>query len=666
MGKPVNKKQLLISIVLCLSMGIICVLVYKAQIRGKIYQPTEYTMMTEHKDISEVVLSQDISELAEVFVCTVPELKSLSVEFGGENISDEARLTISLLDADTGELFYDAEGTVRSMLDSRIDKKLELKLPKTLYDSENRKLLLSWRLKEAGSTVLRISANQKQVIVSSFNEEDTGINVIYSLKYGDNKFLINLYILLCAALFAFVVLCYWMIIIRRLNVEQFFLPAALILGMIFQCLITVGGVPDEPGHLDTAYLYSNKILFVENTENPGTIYKRKCDAELSDMLVNGLESNSYYQLWTGTFEKEEDTELVEVMGVNSTNLVPGIVYMPMALGISFGRVFGLSAMLTFQLGRILNLLSFVLLTWTAIRLIPFGKNVLAMIAFLPITLQQGASASYDAVVNGLLFLFLGVCFCMWKKEQKERWELLLIILLAAFTAVIKGGVYLPILLLLVPVFFKKGMLESFDQRKKVLWMSAFLVTALLLISVSVIKFMPVLETFMQEGDTKTGSEAMYTIPYLICRPLKVIYIYWVTIVEKGDILLQGLLGGRLSWLDIRINWIFELPFLIGLLLMTNVEGDRYNENKKRKFLIAVVCGLSMVLIMMSMLVGYTKRSFDYIQGLQGRYFLPLFPIFLFLMTNQMVNVQKKQCSNIWMVMMGTEFMFVLQVAAIIE
>ena len=141
-----------------------------------------------------------------------------------------------------------------------------------------------------------------------------------------------------------------------------------------------GGVPDEPGHLDTAYKYSNKILFVEDTGNPGTIYKRRCDVEMSDMLANGLESNSYFQLMTDTFHRAEDTELMEVGYVDSTNLVPGIVYIPSALGISLGRILGLSAMFTLQMARVFNLICFVLLAWAAVRMIPFGKNVLAMTA----------------------------------------------------------------------------------------------------------------------------------------------------------------------------------------------------------------------------------------------------------------------------------------------
>ena len=152
-------------------------------------------------------------------------------------------------------------------------------------------------------------------------------------------------------------------------------------------------MPDESTHLDTAYKYSNQILFIQSTDTPGTIYKRECDARLSEMLANGLESNSYYQLLFHTLERPSDTQLVQVSYIDGTNLVPGIVYLPAALGISVGRILGLSAMLTFQLGRIFNLLVFILLIRLAIGVTPYWKNLFGALGLLPITLQQAASAS---------------------------------------------------------------------------------------------------------------------------------------------------------------------------------------------------------------------------------------------------------------------------------
>ena len=176
---------------------------------------------------------------------------------------------------------------------------------------------------------------------------------------------------------------YYLIVIRKKNVVQFYVPIAILMGLIMQCTVVVHGVPDEPWHMDTAYKLSNDLLFVEDTDTPGMIMKRQCDVVMSDMLANGVESNSYYQLQTHTFEKPINTELIMVPYTDSSNIVPDFIFLPTAIGISIGRLLGLSAMMTLQLGRVCNLIVFVIFTWLAIRRMPYGKNVMAALGFTP-------------------------------------------------------------------------------------------------------------------------------------------------------------------------------------------------------------------------------------------------------------------------------------------
>ena len=106
MEKRTNRKLLCPGIILILFLAVICALVYKAQIRESLRQPIEYTMMTEHKDTFEVVLSKGMTAISEVFVCKVPELKSFSIELTGKNVVDEAELVMTLADADTKEIYF--------------------------------------------------------------------------------------------------------------------------------------------------------------------------------------------------------------------------------------------------------------------------------------------------------------------------------------------------------------------------------------------------------------------------------------------------------------------------------------------------------------------------------------------------------------------------------
>ena len=663
--KKVIPKHILPFLIFLFFISGVCVLVYKAQFRFNLHKPVQYIMMTTHKTNDEVILTKDSPSLTEEFSCSVPELKSFSIECTAYRISSDARVSVTLSDVESGRILYRDNLKVTGLTKNSSSKYLKCSLDNAFSDSEARLLRLELTLKNAKDTTLHFTANQRQILVSSFNDNpEDHSNIIYSLSYSDNSFMSLFYAILCIALLLLAALAYFLIIIRRQTIQQFFVPLALILGLIFQCLVTVHGVPDESTHLDTAYKYSNQILFVQSPQTPGTIYKRECDARLSEMLSNGLESNSYYQLIFHTFERPSDTQLVQVSYIDGTNLVPGIVYLPAAIGISIGRVLGLSAMLTFQLGRILNLLVFILLIRLAIGITPYWKNLFGALGLLPITLQQAASASYDAIINGLIFLFIALCFLCQNAQVLHKKLLIPTGILAVFVAVTKGGVYLPLLFLLILCFHHRSAKMHHKKKKKLLLGSAIIF--FLLAALTLVKFMPVFHDFLSSATTAVDPEnSLYTIPYVIQHPLHTVYLLWNTLMKCGDDLVRGLMGGMLSWLDFQMNWIFIIILLICLLLLVNVKNDSQRLSRKTHLVISGSCLLSSLLIMLSMLVGYTKMKYNYIQGLQGRYFLPLAPTLFPLLTTDMVSVNVKQAARTWMVFLVTEVFLILQMAAMI-
>ena len=177
--------------------------------------------------------------------------------------------------------------------------------------------------------------------------------------------------------------------------------------------------------------------------------------------------------------------------------------------------------------------------------------------------------------------------------------------------------------------------------------------------------MPVFHDFLTSAAAIDQENSLYTIPYVLQHPLHTVYLLWNTLMKCGDDLVRGLLGGMLSWLDFQINWIFIILLLICLLLLINVNDDNKRLSRKAQLVISGSCLLSTLLIMLSMLVGYTKMKWNYIQGLQGRYFLPLAPAFFPLLTTNIVSVNVKQASRTWMVLIGTEILLVLQMTAMI-
>lgn len=649
-----QKRYIIYACILVSLVCLICAIVYKAQLEEKFDKAVRITMMSEHKDTGTVCLEETNPVVSEMFLCKVPELKQIYVGCKGKSLAKDATLMMTLTDADTGEVYYQKEKYVQSIVSGNFQK-VGMKLDKTLKSSEDKLYVLTWELKNAGTSSIEITANKKYTLVTStYGMTGDCNNMIYEMRYSNTEDLRGLYTILCGSILVLAVFAYWLIVVRRLQVRQFYVPLAICIGLIMNVVVMIHGVPDEPSHLDTAYKLSNRLLFVKDTDMEGMLVKRTCDVQLEDMLANGTESNSYYQLYHHTLERPQDTDLITVSYLDSSNLVPQIVFLPTAVGISIGRILELSAIMTLGLGRLFNLLAFVAMTGCAIRLVPYGKNVLAFVGLLPITIQQAASASYDAVVNGILLLFIAMSLRFSTEVDRKKWQIVLYGILAVFVAVMKGGVYIPILLLLL--LYQETQHKK-EWRKKRWLVGLLLAVAGVVLAFLAVKYYPTVKALLLNGG---GREESISIHYYLDHPLQLLYMYWNTVVGVGESHLRGFLGGLLGWADVKMSWIFLSVLLGSLLLLPNVEGDSCAAGRKDKRIMLVACLMSILVIMLSMLFGFTKIGQNHIVGIQGRYYIGIIPLLLLPSTNTMIRVDGRQCRRIWMTAVLVELFIVLQ------
>ncbi len=668
-GQRWSKKQIFWAVILGLVLCFVFALVYKAQLADKFTKPVFATLKIEHKDNGQVEMSANNPVIVETFECTVPDLQVLYVETVGVVSNPDAMLHITISDADTGKLYYQIDRLAKGA--AKKDKKKRIRVgiwdDPVFQDSEGKRLVLTMELQNPGDAVFYVNADQKPGFVSMFGGDPANkTNIISGMKYASCWQLRSMYAVLCLALLIFFELMYMLVVVKRLPVSKFYIPMALLFGMIMNVVIAPHGVPDEPWHIDTAYKYSNKMMFVGDTGIDGTIYKRTCDVKMEDMLANGVESNSYYQLAHHTFEKPEERELITVSYVDSSNIVPGIFFIPMALGITIGRLLGLSTMLMLLIGRFMNLLVFVLLTGFAIRILPVGKNMLAALGFLPIALQQGASASYDAMINGVIYVFIALCMSLSLEKTYKKWQVVLLVICGILTAVVKGGVYLPVLLLvflLIHAKKKDHSLNAIPKCKKRILITAVICGIAVVFCGALYYYFPVIKQLFAGQDTEITEDTLYSLGYLIHHPLNVVYLYWNTFINGGETLLRGFFGGLLSWLDIKISWVLLLVLVFSLVLFSNVEGDTYCGSKKKRIYMFAVFLVSLVLILLSMLVAFTPISSSKISGVQGRYFLCVAPLFYMAATTSIVHVSEEKCRNVWMTVIATEVLIVLQIIA---
>jgi uncharacterized membrane protein len=184
-------------------------------------------------------------------------------------------------------------------------------------------------------------------------------------------------------------------------------------GVLLVVLTPPFQVPDEPNHFFRAYQIAEGDLVAEtlSTSVGGRLprsFDRLTGAVMGNIAFHG-EVKQDRDAWARAFEiplLPEDR--IETAFAN-TALSGPVAYLPQALGIEFGRLFGATALMVFYWGRLASVLSCVALTTLAILWLPVRRWTCALISLLPMTLFVRSSLSSDGPTLALTMLALAVC-----------------------------------------------------------------------------------------------------------------------------------------------------------------------------------------------------------------------------------------------------------------
>ena len=437
-------------------------------------------------------------------------------------------------------------------------------------------------------------------------------------------------------LFAFVA-GYFFVIRGKMKLEHMFAVAAAVFGLLYVFLLPPFSAPDEPMHFATSYKYSSDLLGKESLDDDGKIYMRESDAEFFSDLDLYPDASSYKNTHENLFAGNSDDSVSAV----SEKVVPVSVisYIPQIIGITVARLLGMGTMGLVYMGRIFNLLVFAILTFFGIRKMPFGKMILFAAAMLPMSLELAASYSYDALINGLAFFFTGYVVSLIYEAEKVRIRDVVVLAVTMFFLAPLKMVYMfmGLLCLLIPK-------EKFPA-KRYFWGCAALVMLVACFSMVIANFGN-LQGVAKAGGEGTGiiewaQEPGYTLGYMLKHPLSLILMYMDTMVEKFDFYFVSMLGGMLGWLEINVPTYLLVGFSVVLLLSAiPVAGEVRTIKWWHRLFYAGIFAAAFGLVLLSMLTGWTPSSYRAIEGVQGRYFIPVLPMLFMLLRCKNIEFKK--------------------------
>jgi len=402
------------------------------------------------------------------------------------------------------------------------------------------------------------------------------------------------------------------------KVEVLFILLLLTFGIPMIVLIPPGAGYDEEDHLVRVWELSASS-FIPGEMSPQemkypTVFR---DFAYRQQGSTGIIGSDFWQRYAraslyehGFVRRELDTKSV----YSPALLLPQAITMRV-----LGRSVDLPALYVFYACRLASLISYLLLVWLAVRLIPFGKWILLILAVSPMALFQATTVSPDAISNGIGFLFIAGCLRATEFKEigwKEAGNLIVLVFLLFLAKLnLLPLILLPFLLLPPARFTKKGF-----------YVFLFAMTVILFF-VEVVGWNVIAS---RHSESLLSNEANPTaqLLYMAGHPLAFLQTITKDSVTNGLIYFQGWINGYgyYYWTPPQIVSFF---FLLGLgsVLLAGSTHERVNKKLRLAFILVFVA--SYLATIVSLYASFTPVGSDQIFGVQGRYFIPLvLPLFL--------------------------------------
>lgn len=557
-------------------------------------------------------------------------INRIAIKFSTYNRKNKGSLEVTLLNKTSKEKIQFWQENISKIKDNDYH---EFILDNPIRDTKGMEFELEIKSKgcKEGNAITIYSSRMDQYEDGKLfiNDKEEMKDITFRISTTSAGFIKIVGILCIIFTITFMIAISYLLFIKKIKIENVFLISGLCLGLAYMFLMTPYSGYDEPAHIDTAYRYSNDMMFKgHSTENGG--YLRRGEDSVSGLTYGKTTITQYRTVFDKFFDISDDNELIEVKGRDVSQAA--YVYFPSALAITIARILHLGQIPTLYLGRFFNLASFLLIVYLAIKKIPIGKTTMFIVALLPMTLHQAASFSYDSIINGLSFLYIAYClYFAYSEKEKSKKDIIILFLAAVLLAPLKMiYVLLCALALIIPK-------KKFNSNKKYYKILIGLIISVLA-SYLIFNLIDALR-IVNDTDSKSAFADVpaYSFGDIINYP-KIFIKLFITNLKVCTINFIYLAITGLYLID--INPIYTIGFIILLILSSfRIDEEKQYITKIQKIIMFMIF---MGIFFAIHVVGFTwtKKGASIIEGVQGRYMIPVLPLMFFMLRNSTLTYKK--------------------------
>ncbi len=516
-----------------------------------------------------------------------------------------------------------------------------------------------------------------------------GLYVKLGVSHTSDYFLSKGYIILSVATLILILVSGIYLNLTKFSIVKLYPVVMLIFGLAYMYVFPAMSAPDEIAHFISAYKISNKMLGKQATVKDGHVIIRAQDLWIEDVdgeytfdkskseeekvlipeegshgkIISSKLEETSYKVFYGEGNIRGADNYISFGGKNyekaqslhaPVNTIPSVYFLP-ATGITVARIMGLNSVYLVLFGRIANLILFILFGTLGIYFLPKFKEFIFLVSLLPTTIELAASYSYDAVmISSMIFFVSYVFYLAHEKKEFDIKDLVIVSLIAGLVLPCKM-VYFPMLLLLfgIPMYkFKfRGKVDGKIKKENITF---FLASAVVVLLAWVFAMYLVNRSTVVGYSTSTASslewagEESYTIGYLLHNKLKAVKLFYNTLLLQLEYYHKTMFGAYLGHADDVVG----IPYVGFLVLNIGMIFSVFGEAKEKQLLIKerVLTGISIFfvifLVLLSMLIAWTPISSEFIEGVSGRYFIPVLLPLLMICRNNKIVIKDETKRNI--------------------
>ena len=433
--------------------------------------------------------------------------------------------------------------------------------------------------------------------------------------------------------------------IEKINIVGVFVFLATVFGVLFAVLLPPMQGPDEDVHwVRSYYLGVGNIGYKSELDDiPKSVQNYLSTVNAKDIpfhYENKVNKHSFFDAMDMPLAKD-NVQVLSDGGRTKTYLT--YAYLPQSIGIAIGNLLELSPYWILLLGRLTNLMVWIIICSLALHIMPIRKELFLMILLLPMNIHQAANLSPDVVLNASSYMLLAYVFHLKFKKENVLLRDIGIIIMCGIGIV---GVKFPYIILMLLLWIIPSRKFCIKSKGGTIWYTIVKFLYLCIcISIPVI-FFAINQKFLVEYNSTLSSEESMGIIQVILNVFMNLGTYlkimMTTLVNNMEFYMQSMIG-VFGWLDAPMPGFMILYIVLTMVILVSIPDSKAYKLScmDRGIMIVIVFGFIQMLILAGIQwVGKGWTEIGQVPGIQGRYFLPFFSMIALIFSNSLIRYKK--------------------------